>query len=368
MKTIVRSLQTIAWLAVAQTLASAALAAEAPILILAGNDPVALAQGREVKGSEAIQLTHGRYRYHFASAENKKTFQSAPDQYSVQFDGACMKMGPLSGRGGPERWFVSNGRIYLFASEGCRDAFMAEPAAFIDQADAPPTGTEDEKKRGQELIQRALEGFGGVRAVDELQSVRWEAKTIYEQNDKKTEMIQTATVVLPDRFRLDYAYGTFSEGHALASGRLVEIASDGAVLSLPDDVREIVRRRLYHEPLALLRARTQPGFVAFAAGSGEVAGQQVDWLKVGYAGATTKLGVDPKTGRILAAVYHGRSPSKIGEVCRIYSDFKTASGGVTLPHHWENTYNGKPPPGKQPSSRTVAVNLPVEARMFPNAN
>jgi YHS domain-containing protein len=368
MKIIARTLQMIAWLTVASMLASVAIAAEEPILVLSGNDPVELTQGKEVKGTEANQLTHGRYRYRFASAENKKTFQSAPERYGVQFDGACMKMGPLSGHGGPDRWFVAEGRIYLFASEGCRDGFMADPAAFTDRADAPPTGTEAEKQQGRELIQRALEGFGGAEKVDGLQSARWEVKTVYEQEGKKTEMLQATTVALPDRIRLDYAYGTFSEGHALANGRLVEVSGAGQVTPLPEDLRDFVKRRLYREPLAILRARNQPGFVAFAAGSGEVDGQKVDWINVGFAGATTKLGIEPKTGRVLAAVYRGRAPSKMGEVCRMYSDFKAVAGGVTVPHLWAVTYDGKPSGGTRPSSRTVALNIPIEPNLFPNAN
>ena len=80
MKIIIRSLQTVAWLTVAHVFASTVLAAEEPILILAGNDPVALIQGKEVKGSEVNQLTHCRYRYLFSNAENKKTFNYAPDK------------------------------------------------------------------------------------------------------------------------------------------------------------------------------------------------------------------------------------------------------------------------------------------------
>ena len=104
-----------------------------------------------------------------------------------------------------------------------------------------------------------------------------------------------------------------------------------------------------------------------SAGSGEVSGQNVDWLNVGIAGATTKLGIDPKTGRVLAIVYRGRAPSKMGEIYKTYSDFKTV-GEVTLPYQSEVAYDGKPAAGTKPSSRTVALNIPIEARMFPNAN
>ena len=361
MKTLLHSIS-------AMLLATFTLAAEEPLLALAGNDPVALSQGVEAKGKEDLAAVHGRYRYLFTKTENKQKFESAPDKYGIQFDGYCMKMGPLSGRGSPDRWFLADQRIYLFASDSCRDKFKADPAAFTDRADAPPTGTEADRRRGQELIKRALEGFGGADKVDALKSIRWEARTTYEQAGKKTDMIQATTVALPDRMRLDYTYGKFSESHALADGQLVEISSKNEVTPMPADVRDYVQRRLYHEPLALLRARNQPGFVAFAAGSGEVSGAKVEWLNCGYRGATTKLGIDPKTGRILATVYHGRTPAKLGEITKSFSDFKASEGGLELPQDWTVAFDGKAAPAENPTAKSVALNPPLDARSFPKAN
>lgn len=181
-------------------------------------------------------------------------------------------------------------------------------------------------------------------------------------------MRQAATAVRPDRMRLDYSCGGFSEGHALANGRLVEVSSKGEVSPLPPEVYEFVRRRLYREPLALLRARLQPEFAAVAAGAGEVNGMKVDWVNVCFAGATAKLGVEPKTGRILAAVYRGRAPSKLGEIPRAFSDFKEMDGGLTLPRDWMISHEGKVTASSQSSSRSVAINVPIEPRMFPAVN
>jgi len=348
------------------------LAGSEPVTALSGFDPVELTQGAEVKGKEELHVTVGRYRYLFANAENKSKFNAAPEQYRIQFDGYCMKMGPLSGRGSPERWFVADGRIYLFASDGCRNAFKSDPAAFTDRADAPATGTDKEKQRGRELIELALKGFGGADKVDALRSVRWEAITIYEQEGKKTEMRQATTAVLPDRLRLDYSYGEFNEGHALADGRVLEVSDKGEVTPLPPEVYEFVRRRLYREPVALLRARNQPGFVAVAAGSGDFKGAKVDWVNVSYAGATSKLAVEAGTGRILAIVYRDRAPSRMGEICKSYSDFKKTysemEGMLVLPHDTDVTYDGKASSSSRPTTRSVALNVPIEAQMFPKAN
>jgi len=340
----------------------AAPGGEPPVTALSGLDPVLLTQGTEVKGKAGLEVRRGRYRYLFADTENQHRFEAAPDQYGIQFDGYCMKMGPLSGRGSAERWFVSEGRIYLFASESCRDSFTSDPAAYTDRADPPPSGNAAARGRGRELIALALAGFGGVEKVDALKNIRWEAVTVYEQAGEKTEMRQATTVILPDQLRLDYSYGDFREGHELADGRLLEVNAQNEKTPLPADVYDFVRRRLYREPLALLRARSQPGFVAFAAGTGDVNGQPVEWLSTGYAGATTKLGIDPRSGRVLAAVYRGRAPSKLGEIRRTYSNFAEMEGGLILPQDWSVTYGGNPSPGPRPASRSVSLNVPIASQ------
>jgi hypothetical protein len=50
--------------------------------------------------------------------------------------------------------------------------------------------------------------------------------------------------------------------------RLVEVSGKGEVAPLPPEGYEFMRRRLYREPLALLRAGSQPEFAAVAAGTG----------------------------------------------------------------------------------------------------
>ena len=150
-------------------LVSIAAAAEAPgklVLggpVLGGLDPVALAQGAQSKGSPDIYLDHFGYRYLFTSAKNREIFRADPLRHAVQMGGACGKMGPLSGKGSPERFFVHDGRIYLFASDSCRDRFKAEPQRYIDGPDAPPAGSDEDRRRAEALLDKAVEAAGGER-------------------------------------------------------------------------------------------------------------------------------------------------------------------------------------------------------------
>ena len=78
-------------------------AAQEPTLAVTGFDPVELCGGREVAGAQRLSVDHGRYRYRFASAENRATFEAALSRYEVQLGGGCGHMGPLSGVGDPQR-------------------------------------------------------------------------------------------------------------------------------------------------------------------------------------------------------------------------------------------------------------------------
>src|SRR5262245_46556699 len=113
---------------------AASTRAESPKIAdaLKGLDPVELVAGREVPGQAELTTVRGLFRYQFANPANKAAFEKEPERYAVQFGGVCMKMGPLSGQGSPDRFFVHDKRIYLFASESCRNAFKAAPEKFID--------------------------------------------------------------------------------------------------------------------------------------------------------------------------------------------------------------------------------------------
>lgn len=83
--------------------------------------------GADVPGLSEHSVVHGAYTYRFRNAENKATFAADPARYEIQLGGACARMGPLSGAGSPKLHAVHDGRIYIFASGACRQAFTKDP-------------------------------------------------------------------------------------------------------------------------------------------------------------------------------------------------------------------------------------------------
>ncbi|MBM3854924.1 MAG: hypothetical protein FJ399_17520 [Verrucomicrobia bacterium] len=311
-----------------------------PVTSLKGLDPVALSQGREEPGLPDLAVTRGRYRYLFGSAQNLATFNSDPDRYQIQLGGGCGRMGPTSGLGSPDRFWVHYGRIYIFASDQCRDAFKAAPDLHIESDEPAPTGSSAELQRGRELVERMLVGFGGAAKVDAIASLELKRVRPYQADGASREQATFSRILLPGGFRIDEVWHNGAVHDFVFSGAGFRVASDGAW-----PMEELVRREFIkafrRHPLVLLKARSEPGFQAVAAGRSKVGGRAVEWLAIGLDGATTTLGIDAATGRVLSVRFRSRAPSAIGTVTRNFSDFREVDG-ITLPFAVATAYNDAP--------------------------
>lgn len=301
----------------------------APALALKGLDPVALAAGKEVPGLESIESEFGKFKYRFATPENKKLFDAKPADHCIQFGGACGKMGPFSGSGSTERFFIHDKRIYVFASEFCRDAFKTDPEKYIERPNPVPAGTADEKKRGAALVEKTLEGFGGAKAVDAVKSLQRVEKITYKQGGKETVGAGRAYWVYPDRVRVEEDYGT-PYGHAVNGGKGFELYGKQD-WPLEPALRDDAWRRALRDPLVMLRNQTAKGFTAVARGEHRV--------EVALDGATSLWTLDPKTGRIVKAEYKTLRAT-VGDLVIEYSDFKPVNG-LVLPHATTESFNVK---------------------------
>jgi putative intracellular protease/amidase/YHS domain-containing protein len=101
-------------------------------LALEGLDPVTVLQGQPRQGEESLSSVHGRFRYRFASAENKEIFDRDPGRWAFQLDGNCAMMPATPADG--STWGVHKGRLYAFASPGCKADFLRDPERFLAAA------------------------------------------------------------------------------------------------------------------------------------------------------------------------------------------------------------------------------------------
>lgn len=106
----------------------------APLPALGGLDPVTVIQGAPRQGEEKLASVHGRFRYLFASAENKAAFDADPERWAYRYDGNCAAMRGVQTDGGI--WAVHDGRLYAFGTPTCKAEFLQRRGQAAAPADA----------------------------------------------------------------------------------------------------------------------------------------------------------------------------------------------------------------------------------------
>ncbi len=337
------------------------LHAQAPVLALKGNDPVALIEGEEIPGLADLTAVRGRYEYRFASKENLDRFKAEPEAWSIRFGGACMRMGPLSGLGDPARWRVYAGRIYLFASESCRDKFTADPARFIDVADRAPEGTDAQKAHTAEILGKAVVEIGGEDLLRSVRSAVTTSRVVYISHGDTTTAERIESLGFPAGYRYEERYEGGGWSWLLLPEAGYDDADSGSVVD--EDVRLAMDRMALRKPIALLRAWLDGGAVAFEAGVSVVDGKEVALIEIGMRGATTTLGIDPESGRIRSATWKGRTTNGFGRIEHWYSDYRCAAG-LILPYQVTAFADGKQLTTPGITIESIAVSDEHDEAMF----
>lgn len=333
---------------------------EAAIIPLEGLDPVLLAGGKEAQGDEQFSVTRGRFRYLFAGAETKAAFEKEPGRYEIQLGGSCARMGPTV-RGNPDLFLVHEGRIYIFGSEECVKAFKAKPESFLETGAAVRATpvSEDLKKRGRALVEKAVEAAGGAARVDGLVSYQETGVVGARQG---AAGIKTALLMLfPGKTRLEqtYQFGTVATVVTQGDGFYVTPRGAGDLFDVQRDAYE---EQFMRSPLSIMRARRGAEFAAVGAAKvGDTTVEQVD-ASVGR--VRVRLGIDPATGRILTLAYRGRgSNGAFGNIVRTFSDFR-AVGGLTLPFKTDGLFDGEADPTQTSTAESIVVNADLSPALF----
>ena len=320
--------------------------AQETVIPLEGLDPVMLTQGKEVQGDMKYKVTRGQFQYIFASAENKAAFEKEPARYEIQLNGHCARMGSPTG-GNPDLYYVHQGRIYIFGSEECQTLFKGAPEKYLEVPPAPkalPTG--EMIKRGQELIAKAVGVLGGSK-LDQLQTLQ---RTELRGNQVKNNLV----VTFPDSLRQETIRPTFTLASVITPSESF-VVFNNAARPMPEDNRTAIFKELYHDPLFLFRARTQPDFKAWVA---------EERLEIALPEFTTTLRIDPATGRVVNQTYKGRGPGGlVGEIVINYSDFRTVEG-LSLPFKTTATFDGQPFPALSATVEAITINGQIDPSSF----
>ena len=364
-------LGALVWLSVG-AFALAQSPSQEAVPVLEGLDPVLLVQGKAVQGNLKLTVTRGRSQYFFASEENKGVFEKDPARYEIQLDGACARMGPPV-TGNPDLYSVYQGRIYIFGTGGCKKAFDAAPANYLEAASAAKPKavfTQDALKRGKALIDKAVSALGGAARIDNLTSYQGKSTSLQHRQQGDVEVKTNLTILFPDRIRFEQVMPDWNNPSATRQMTTVitpiEVfgirASD--VRSLPNSARFDQEQEIKRWPLSILRDRKSAGFNPAAIGSGNIGETAVEQVAVDIDGTSYTLGIDPATSRILSLSYQRRGPQgNFGQFVQVFSDFR-AVDGLTLPFKVNATFNDQPWKERSPTVESITINGKIDPALF----
>lgn len=298
------------------------------VTALSGNDPVRLCEGEAVEGKSALAVEHGPFRYRFESEATRERFLADPERWSIQWGGRCARMGPLSGEGSPERWTVHRGRIYVFASDGCRTGFLTAPDLFVVPPPTPPEFTPEQLASGIGWIARAVEVHGGQAFLRPTRTLKFERETEVDGWRVKAERwiapdlsLRTSTTYTSIEGEVERTVWGLTDDAAW-----VEENGGPQEITSPQQ-RHDLRRIALREPLALLLARTRPDYRAAYLGDGTLGETPVADVLVRVAGLSTLVHLDQKTGEILGLSWTGRlDDGRTREVTEVIADWTEVEG------------------------------------------
>lgn len=326
-------------------------------------DPVELVAGRETPGHAEFSADRYQYRYVFVSEQNRDEFLAHPEKYEIQLGGACGRMGVLSGAGDPERFAVHDGKIYIFASDPCRNTFLKDPSAVLETPDEAVTADPESAVRARELIDRCVESMGGADRLDAVRSYREVVAKIVTSKGEQHKQSDSVLLVFPAGVRTDYAWDesrwTTVESPA---GGWYEAKGERRELQ-PVERRAMNRNYRFRTPLGMLKVRNEPGFACAYAGPRSISlrGKRVSVEEVhcSFDGCTVTFGFDPNTGLVRTQSFVALR-SRISDIIHVFSSHREVDG-LKLPDAYDVLVDGELREGSAVAFTTVALDEPGAA-------
>jgi YHS domain-containing protein len=334
---------------------------------LDGVDVVALlTTGKEVFGKSAHRSTHEGFDYLFSSSETKAAFDKAPARYAIQLGGACARMGGLV-NGNPADYAIHNGRIYIFGSDNCHKAFVADPEKFIPPTPAPMPDSADMTARGHALLDKAAAAHGGA-ALDSAMS--------YVETLRTVQNRPTGDVVIVTRNLWRFPGGARSERTIpVASGSMVittvvtpsaawAIGGNGEAAPLRPAMHPAADGQFNRRLLPILKARRDADVAVAALGTATSGGTTVERVRINRRGLDVTLNIDPTSGRAHSLSFVDRGDQgHVGEIALTYGDFRDIKG-VIVPFSETATFKGVPSPVLSRTIESADVNVAADPALF----
>lgn len=273
-----------------------------------------------------------RHEYRFESDATRHAFRTDRERYAAQNGGACGKMGALTGRGDGSRYAFVRGKLFLVASDSCRETFLKNEAKYFDDGprDARKASLE-ERSAAAAARERVVSAHGGPEAVAALGWVSWVTATPYK--DAGVEKVWRTRYAAngPDEFLYSEEGGGPPAYFAIAGTRSAEGDSPGR-FEIHRSEQNALRRACASHPAGLLLG---------VGGTPET----VNGLTITFrrSRVLTTVKIRPESGRIGSVHYRDHFQGQIQDVAIEFSDEVNVSG-VVLPRKGFTRFGGAETP------------------------
>lgn len=226
----------------------------------------------------------------------------------------------------------------LGASEG--EFFFVAEDLRVERSTPSVSTPGSFQRKGEAVLQRAVEAMGGVEAIDEADVLMTFGLGV--QPTAQGDLVEIPMEILhvsPDRTwqRMQLPSGEMT---IVVDGDLGSVTDAQGTREIPTAQVAELKRSARRSPLSILRSRSNEGFNATFLGVREIGGQTLEHVQVELDGEKIVL-VISLDGHIVQVIYQSTGPDgKLGEVVGLYSDFR-AVGNLIYPFSMVSTFDSE---------------------------
>ncbi len=317
-------------------------------------DVVELFNGKEVAGTGIYSSSVHRYVYFFSNQANKKLFDENSEKYKIQLGGACGRMGPLSGAGSTSIFTVLKDKLYIFASQECKNTFLKRNEELIETDDPVPAPSMEDVEKGKTLLAGVLLAHGGADKFNSVSSYGESYSKEIEYQNTNVKVSDVSVYSFPGKYRIDNYWDKYKWARILNGSK--GIFSENPDSRIMDDSQiRAAKKVAAHNLFYLLKSASAGNGIIYSAGKSEFAGNSYEVINI-YAEGTLHSLLINKNGRIYGVQYTGRGPGLfIGRIENYYSDYKVVDG-IILPATITTLFNNMPVPSLTKTASDISVN------------
>ena len=237
-------------------------------------------------------------------------------------------------------------------------ALAAAGPGIAQTAATPPSAPS-----AAQLIDKAVQAFGGAAAVDAVKGIELRSRGTRRIQADDLPVTTVTRYYFPDRYYQELGLPMGVMKTVLGPRGAFIVAGEGS-LPLPEGERKTLTQLVQRNVIAVLQARRRPDFRAEVVGTDTVERTPVQLVRVTRQDDTLTLAIDPATGEVRQTRFEGGGATPVGALVITFSDYQPVDTVLTLryPTRAVGTMAGEP--AFSQTVEAVLVNPKVDDALF----